>query len=159
VKGGIIDAPIAFGIVKTRTEASRWLADRGLIAATDASKANGPREPRTPPRLYTNRDRLPPDVAGLRTLSLLTLLDEIGALRLRVARDAIAEMRYQRAAERGCGCSLRMFQAIAFAREELPDADAHAIVARARDIERHAFDCVDAWFAGRRPRVLDECVA
>jgi hypothetical protein len=103
LRGGVLDVPIAFGIVDGRSESARWLADRGLIPP---AQADGFGTIVAPNRLYTDAKALAVDVRVWRALALMDLEQIIGSIRVRAARDHIAELRWQRDQQEGDGMAL-----------------------------------------------------
>lgn len=93
---GIVDVPIAFGIVADRTAASTWLSDRNLIPPpAGSSRALRTPVPR-PRRTYTDSSTLPPLVRLTRLEALLDLFKAVGGTAMRRGQAAIAEMRAAR---------------------------------------------------------------
>lgn len=76
--GGILDVPTAFGITRDRSEASRWLSDRGLIPK--AERPGGITEYRAPePRRYIRAgDLRNPLVFGVWARAQSDLVQTIG---------------------------------------------------------------------------------
>ena len=96
VKGGLLDAVIAFDLASNRTEASRWLAERALIPPSDTTRGTRNDRAFIPRVSYTKTALLDDDSRHFRTSALLDALDVIGPTALRFVRDYIATMRYRR---------------------------------------------------------------
>ncbi len=94
--GGLLDAPVAFGLANDRSGSARWLSERRLIP--DADRARGAQSDRVfvPRATYTRYADLDDASRYFRTAALLDAYDVIGPIALRAARDYIATMRYQR---------------------------------------------------------------
>ena len=128
IKGGVLDVPVSFGIVKDRKESAKWLSARGLIPQ---AQSTGFRTITAPNRKYTDAKLLAVEVRVWRYFALEDLRAAVGDLRLRTVRDAIAEMRYERERKDGDGMALQRCMALYEASKRLKD-DAE-IVQLARD--------------------------
>lgn len=109
IQGGVLDVPIVFGIAKDRKEAAKWLAERNLIPR---SQGNGFRVITAPNRIYTDAKTLSTDARVWRHFAIEDLRSVIGDMRLRAARDIIAEMRYERDKRDGDGMPLLRCMAV-----------------------------------------------
>lgn len=109
LQGGVLDAPVAFGIARDRKEAARWLAQRGLIPQ---AQGTGFRAIVAPNRVYTEAKALSTGARVWRHFALEDLRAAIGDIRLRTVRDHIAEMRYEREKRDGDGMALLRCMAV-----------------------------------------------
>lgn len=128
LKGGVLDAPVAFGIAKDRSESAKWLAQRGLIPQ---AHGRGFRTITAPHRRYTDAAALAPDLRVRRHFALDDLRAAIGEVRLRTVRDHIAELRYAREQGEGDGRALLRCMAVYEAAQRVSGDDAIVALARA----------------------------
>jgi hypothetical protein len=135
-RGGILDAPIAFGIAKDRKESSKWLAQRGLIPQ---AQSTGFRTITAPNRIYTDATALSAGDRVWRHFAIQDLRAFIGEVRLRTVRDHIAELRYERDRKEGDGMALLRCMAVY-------EASKHA--SEPSSVVRLARDTFPQFFAG-----------
>jgi hypothetical protein len=93
-KGGILDVPIAFGLCVDRSEASQWLARRGIIPV--AQKQPDTPQPVIQPRLYVNPNHLLPRQRACYYEAHLNLIRQIGEHRYRELRCLNGPYHYRR---------------------------------------------------------------
>jgi hypothetical protein len=95
-KGGLFALVVEFDLASNFSEASAWLADRGIVPAPVSQGNEKPEY--TPEASFLDCDLLPDELRTFRVSALLDLDEAIGPVRLRLGRDAIGIMRFRREA-------------------------------------------------------------